>query len=120
MYDKIIGPTPIGKVEKFPSYAERTAKARKNAGLDAIDQAQEVNSKQDYVVVIDDANDDTNGNLVRGMFVKEDPVGCFSVSKECNFPWQEMVDLDKNDHLSDKGETLGRSKRKITPRMLFP
>ena len=45
MYDRIISSIPIGDEEKPPSYAERTAKARKNIGLDTIDQARGENNK---------------------------------------------------------------------------
>ena len=64
MYDRMIGPTPIGEEEKPLAYAQHVAKARKNAGLDTTDQAQGVNKKQDEVIVIDGDGDDTNGNLV--------------------------------------------------------
>ena len=50
MYDKIIGPIPIGEEETPPSYAERAAKARKNAGLYTDDQARGVIEKQDEVI----------------------------------------------------------------------
>ena len=81
MYDRIIGPVPIDEEERLPSYDERTAKVRKDTGLDTIDQAQELRRKQDEVIVIDDDNSDVNGNLVRGVVVKEGLVGRFSVSR---------------------------------------
>ena len=46
MYDRIIGPTPIGKKEKPPSYAEYAAKAHKNTGLDTDNQARGVIRKK--------------------------------------------------------------------------
>ena len=64
MYDGISRPTPIGKDKKPSLYAERAAKARKNTGLDTIDQARGVNKKQDEVIVIDGENDDVDGNLM--------------------------------------------------------
>ena len=69
MYDGNIGPTPIGEEEKPPSYAERAAKVRINAGLDTDDQAQGVIRKQDEFIVIDDDANDVEGNLVWGVFV---------------------------------------------------
>ena len=80
MYDGMTRPTLIGKEEKPQPHAERTAKARKNAGLDTIDQTRGVNRKQDEVIVSDDCDNDIDGNLVRGVFVKEDLVDRFSVS----------------------------------------
>ena len=74
---------------------------------------------QDEVIVINDGDGDVDGNLVRGVLKKEDPVDRSSVSKECTFPRQERVNPGKNDQLVKAGETLGYGKRKITPRMLF-
>ena len=119
MYDRIIGPTPISEEEKPPLYAERAAKARKNTGLDIDNQARGVIRKQDKVIVIDNDNHDIEGNLVQGVFVKEDPVDCFSVSGEDTFPGQEIVNLDTIDQLPNKGETLGCGKPTVKPRMLF-
>ena len=110
MYDGIIRPISIGENEKPPPFAERAAKARDNAGLDTEDQVQGVIRKQTGVIVIEDDDNDVEGNLVRGVFMKEDPVDCFSVSGEDTFPGQEMVNWDKVDQLPDKGETLGHSK----------
>ena len=64
IYDRIIGPIPIGRKEKAPSYAERAANALKNAGLFTIDQARGVKKKKDGVIVIDNVDDDTKGNIV--------------------------------------------------------
>jgi hypothetical protein len=64
MYDKIIGPTLIGKEEESPSYAEHAAKVRNNAEIDTDDQARGVNRKQDEVIIIDDGDYDIEGNLV--------------------------------------------------------
>ena len=99
IYDGMIGPTPIGEEEKPPSYVEHTAKARKNAGLDTNNQAREVIRKQYEVIVI--YGDDVD--IVQGVFVKEDPVDCFSVSGEDIFPRQEMVNPDKINEVSAKG-----------------
>ena len=104
MYDRMIGPTPIGEEEKPLAYAQHVAKARKNAGLDTTNQAQGVNKKQDEVIVIDNDVDDVYGNLVRGVVVKEDPVDCFSVSRESNFPWQKLINPGKNDQVAKEGE----------------
>jgi hypothetical protein len=115
MCDEIIGPTPIGDEEKLPSYADCALRARKNAGLDTDDQAQGVDKKQDEVIVIDDGDDD----VVPGVFIKDDPSDHLSDSGEDGSPGQEMVNSDEIGELPDKGETLGRGKRKITPRTLF-
>jgi hypothetical protein len=110
MYDEIIGPTPIGGEEKPSSYADRALRARKNAGLDTDDQARGVDEKQDEVIVIDDDDDD----VVPGVFIKDDPNDHLSISGKDDLPGKEMIDSP------DKGETLGRGKRKIIPRTLFP
>ena len=115
MYDKIIGPTPIGDEEKSPLYAERALKVRKNAGLDTDNQAQGVDKKQDEVIV----NDNGDNDVAPGVFLKDDPISRLSVSGEGQFPWQEMVNLDKINKLPDEGEALDCGKRKITPRTLF-
>ena len=39
-----------------------------------------MNKMQDEVIVISDDNNDVDGNLVRGVFVKKDPADRFSVS----------------------------------------
>ena len=113
IYGRITGPIPIGKEAKLPSYAERPAKTCNNAGLDTISQAQWVNKKQDKFIIINDDDDDTDWDLVWGVFVKEDPIDRFSFSGEYKFPGQEMDNPDKNDQLLDKGETLGHGKQKI-------
>ena len=64
--------------------------------------------KQDKVITIEDYGDD----VVPGVLVKEDPIDAFSLSREENFPGQEMVDPGENDEISDKGESLGCGKRK--------
>jgi hypothetical protein len=115
MYDGIIGPVPIGEEEKPPSYAERAARARKNAGLDAIDQARGVNDKQDEVIVIDDDKDDAGEPLVRGVSIKEDQVDRLSVGGVYESPRQEMVDENTSDPSEDEEESLGQGKRKIIP-----
>ena len=89
--------------------------ARRNAGLDTDDQARGVDKKQDEVIVIDDDDDDD----VPGVFVKDEDVDRFSVSGDTTFPGQEMVNPNENSQSNDEGETLGRGKRKITPRTLF-
>ena len=66
-------------------YTECAAKARKNIDLDTGDQALGVVRKQDEVIAIDDDVDDVERDLVRGVFVKADPVDRFSVSGEDNF-----------------------------------
>ena len=55
--------------------------------------------KQNEVITIEDDDDD----VVPGVFVKEDPIDAFLISGEENFPGQEMVNLGKNDEISDKG-----------------
>ena len=78
---------------------------RKNAGLDTDDQAQEVIRKKDEVIVVNDDDDD----VIPGVFVKDGPFDRFSVSRKKT--GQEMVNLDKINEISDKGESLGRGKR---------
>ena len=75
--------------------AERAAKAHKNVGLDTDNQTQGVSRTQYEVIVTDDDDDDVVGNLVQGVFVKEDPVDCFLVIREDIFPGQEMVNPKK-------------------------
>ena len=79
-----------------------------------------MNTKQDEVTGINDDDNAVDWNLVRRLFVKEYPVDRFSVSGEYKFSAQKMANLDKNDQLSDEGETLGHGKQTIIPRMLFP
>ena len=120
MDDEMIGPILIDEEGKSLSYAERAAKARRNTGLDIINEAQGINTKQDGLISIDGVGIGIDGNLVQGVFVKEDPIDRFLVIEKCDFPGQEMVNPGKNDQLIDKGETLGCVKRKIIPRMVFP
>ena len=85
MYDDIIGPTPNDEKEKPLSYAERAARARINAGLDAGDQAWGVIRKQDEVITIEDDDDEA----VPGVFVNEDPIDAFSLNGKDFFSGQE-------------------------------
>ena len=50
--------------------------------------------------------------------MNEDQIDAFLLSGEKHFSGQEMVILNKNDEISDKGVSLGRGKRKIKPRTL--
>ena len=52
--------------------------------------------------------------------MKDDPVDRFSVSREDNFPRQEMVSLDTLDQLPKRGVALDCGKQIVTPRILFP
>jgi hypothetical protein len=63
-----------------------------------------VNKKQDEVILIDDDVNDVYGNLVRGTFVKEDPIDRFSISGESTFPWQKLINPGKNDQVAKEGE----------------
>ena len=74
----------------------------KNAGLDTDDQARGVIRKRDEVITVEDDDDD----VVPGVFVKEDQIDAFSLSRKENFPGQEMINLDKNDVISDEGVSL--------------
>ena len=105
MYAGIIWRTPFGEEKTPPLYAERATKVRINADLDTDNQAQGVTRKQGEVITIED---DGNG-VVPGVLVKEDPIDAFSLSREDNFPGQEMVNSGKNDEISDKGESLGQN-----------
>ena len=43
----------------------------------------------------------------------------FLVSRDTNFPWEEIVNSNKNIQSLDRGETLGYGNEKIKPRNLF-
>ena len=66
-----------------------------------------MNKKQDEIIVINDVKDNTRGNLVQGVCVKEDLVDHFSVGGVSQFPGKEIVNENENDHSADKGGTLG-------------
>jgi hypothetical protein len=74
MYNGIIRSISMGKAEKTPSYAEHVMEACINTGLDTVDQAQKWYKKHDEVIFVDDNKDNPKENLVRGVFVKKDPV----------------------------------------------